>query len=134
MSYIPTANIDFSRLNQRITIERAVNHLDENGGILQTWQPWKTVWASIEPLSNSEHSYLLNVKGNQISHVIIIRYLADLKLSDRCCWHQRIFHPHSIINQREQDRFITLLTTELVTETTIFTDPPATAPTTPTAE
>lgn len=122
MSNNQLSSVPFGKLNCRLVIERALNQTDEAGGMLAEWQPWKTIWANIEPIANTEHNFLSNVKGNLVSHVITIRYLAELQLSDRFCWHTRIFYPYSIINEHEAGRFQLILTKELINETPLLTD------------
>ena len=46
--------MDIGKLNKRIAIQKRKIFIDENGFEVETWEDYKTIWASIKNLNGKE--------------------------------------------------------------------------------
>ncbi|MDF2546141.1 MAG: phage head-tail adaptor, putative, family [Anaerosolibacter sp.] len=102
------------RLKHRITIQGVEGTVEnECHEDVPNYVPWKTVWASVEPLRGKEYLQVDRVNA-EVTHRIVIRYLAGLKPDMRIDFKGRVFDIQSIINVDEENREMQLMCLEKV--------------------
>jgi len=102
------------RLRHKITFQKIVNSQDELGAPLvgsSGYENFKTVWASITPISGKE-SFLSNADFSKTTHKIKIRFTSNIDASLRIVWQNRIFNILNTRNVEEVDREIEILAWE----------------------
>lgn len=101
-------------LKNKIIFQSIGNTTNAFGEIEEgNFQDYKTVWASITPVSGKE-SFLSNADFSMVSHKIKIRYIPNLNASMRIKWGVRIFHINYLRNISESNDEIEILATEFV--------------------
>ena len=71
------------------------------------------VWASIEPLSDSEGK-LVDGRDEILTHRIVMRYLSSISATHQVVYGSRTFQIVSVINKGERDKELHLLCKERV--------------------
>lgn len=102
------------RLRNKITIQTIVNSVDEFGQPLigqNGYEDYKTVWASIVPISGKE-SFLSNVDFSKTTHKIKIRYIPNINASMRIIWQGRFFNIINVRNIEEMNKEYEILAWE----------------------
>lgn len=102
------------RLRNKITIQTIVNEVDDFGQPLLNgsgYTDYKTVWASVIPVSGKE-SFLSNTDFSKTTHKIKIRYIPNIKASMRILWQGRIFNIVNVRNIEEMNREYEILAWE----------------------
>lgn len=67
-----------SKLRQRITVYKQTSGRSPTGAVsTPTWTPWRTLWASIEPLSVKD-VLTAQASGSHITARCILRYRNDI--------------------------------------------------------
>lgn len=67
-----------SKLRQRITVYKQTSGRSPTGAVSTlTWTPWRTLWASIEPLSVKD-VLTAQASGSHITARCILRYRNDI--------------------------------------------------------
>lgn len=95
------------KLRHRISIQRKERTPDGAGGWYDTWvEKWK-VYAQIKPSSGGENLVAMRLQAS-ITHDIVIRYLPDIKASDKIVFEDRSFNIVSIIDVEERKRWYQL--------------------------
>lgn len=112
--------IDIGRLNKRITFmqlkdkdENGVPFENELGNNIQKLMPYKTVWASVEPISGKEYLEAQRAK-NELTHRIYTRYFPDITVDMLINFKGRKFKIESVINYQEGNEMLQFLCTEMV--------------------
>ena len=101
-------------LKNKITLQTIGNSTNAFGEIEEgNFQDYKTVWASIIPVSGKE-SFLSNANFSTVSHKIKIRYIPNLNASMRIIWKGRIFNINYLRNISESNDEIEILATEFI--------------------
>lgn len=100
-------NFKIADLRHRLELEAPARTPDTGGGASITWVKEADLWAMIEPKSGSE-----GVQGHQtetiITHTIIIRHRQDVLPEKRLRKGQRLFEILTVINHKEEDKFLKL--------------------------
>ncbi len=102
------------KLRHRITFLHLVERENEVGDTYLVEEPWKTVWASVEPLRGREYYEARKIQS-EATHKITIRYLVGIKPDMKIDFKGRMLEiegPPS--NPEERDRFLELLCKEKV--------------------
>lgn len=81
---------DLSDLKHRIILEAPVETDDGAGGVIRTFAPLATLWASLTPLSGQPHKGEDRLLGS-VTHKIIIRERAGITRLHRFTWQSRVF-------------------------------------------
>lgn len=101
-------------LRHRITIQQpAQGAPDSFGGRQNVFTTFATVWGSIAPLSGREMDYARGFDA-QVSHRVIMRYVAGILPSFRILYGSRTFSITAALNAEERNRMLTLYCTELI--------------------
>lgn len=107
--------IDVGRLNKRITFLKYTETENELGSTIQELAPYKTVWASVEPVNGKEY-YEAQVTRNELTWNIYIRYsmewTPDVDMIIQ--YGKRFFNIISIIDNREAHKLYKIVCTEKV--------------------
>lgn len=102
-----------AKLNQRITIEEAIETPDDKGGFITAWSPKMIVWAEISPISAHQNFETHKIE-DVVSHIIIMRFIEGVDTKMRIKYNDRIFNIKGIINVREKNRILKIKTEEVL--------------------
>lgn len=69
--------MDIGDLRHRITFQKLITAVNENGFEIQTWQNYKTVWSSVSNLSGREYYQAAAIKGEKTVK-FLIRYMEGI--------------------------------------------------------
>jgi SPP1 family predicted phage head-tail adaptor len=107
--------IDAGRLDKRVVIQTSSRASDGIGGFTESWMAREPVWAAIEPAtaSNVERRVGHQVEA-KVSHLVTIRYLTGVLMTDRVLFGSRIFQIRGIANRDERNAVLTLACEERV--------------------
>lgn len=108
--------IDIGRLNKRITFCRLVEKDNEINQSIQDVEPYKKVWASVEPVSGKEY-YEAQREKNKLTYKIYTRYFKDINQNMIIDFKGRKFEIESMINYRENCEMLQFVCTEIVGDT-----------------
>jgi SPP1 family predicted phage head-tail adaptor len=95
------------KLNKRILLQRCVETEDGFGGGATSWVDVAYAWASIEPLEGREY-YQAQQINSAITHKVRIRYRDGITPDMRFVYNGRTFHIDSVVNEREERRFLVI--------------------------
>lgn len=102
------------RLRHRITFMHLVKGQNEVGDDVLVERPWKTVWASVEPLKGREYFEARKIES-EATHKIIIRYLPGITPDMKIDFKGRIFNFEGPpINPEERNKYLEIYATEVV--------------------
>jgi SPP1 family predicted phage head-tail adaptor len=80
------------KLPHRVTVQQLTQTTKATtGDQTETWTPRETVWAAIEPVAGNERFASAQIQGD-VTHMITIRPIADIKSSWRLTHEGRTFH------------------------------------------
>jgi SPP1 family predicted phage head-tail adaptor len=95
-----------SKLNKRITITRPITTISASGQqTITEWEPFAQAWANVRPLRGTE-KFEANQIGNTVTHKITVRYRDDIDEGMRLCYDQKELDIKTIINVREENRWL----------------------------
>lgn len=79
------------RLRHTVRVQRASEVRGLSGMVTFTWTDLEPIWrASIEPVTlRSQERLVANQKLQEITHVVMMRYLRGLLAKDRILWNDR---------------------------------------------
>jgi SPP1 family predicted phage head-tail adaptor len=100
-------------LDQRITIQVAARSQDSIGNEILTWQPWQTVWASVQTSGGTETFYSAQVLA-EATHKIKMRYLAGVVAAMRIIWKGRTLEITHVDSSRQRQGELYLICQEVV--------------------
>lgn len=108
--------IDVGRMNKKITFMEYTDTPDELGQSKQGYEEYKTVWASVEPISSKEIIEAGKYEG-EISHRIYIRFRNDITTDMLIKYKDRKFEISAPpIDTKEEHVLLTILCREKVGE------------------
>lgn len=93
--------INLTELNQQVKIQQAVNVIDGFGGFISIWADFEEVWAKVLPMSLVKNA-IQGVKGQQITHTLVLRFRADLNASMRIILEDKILEIDRVYELEEQ--------------------------------
>ena len=102
------------KLPHRVTVQQLTQTTKEStGDQTETWIPRESVWAAIEPIAGNERFASAQIQGD-VTHMITIRPIDDLKSSWRITHEGRTFHiAQPPINIEERGRKMVLMCKEM---------------------
>lgn len=100
-------------LDQQIIIQIAAISRGGSGEQIQTWQTWRTVWASIQTTGGNEHFYNPQLVAES-THKILIRHLAGVTTDMRIVWKGRTLDIVYIDPSRQRQGEMYLLCKEVI--------------------
>jgi SPP1 family predicted phage head-tail adaptor len=98
-------------LRHRVTIETKGEERDEHGGVVETWFPVATVWASVQPLQGRE-LFLAQQVDARLSHRVTLRYQAEVTPTHRLVFKERALYPVEVQQVDERGRTTVILAME----------------------
>ncbi len=96
-------------LNRRITIESLTQTKDAQGGMVDTWTNFGSLWAKIVNLSGNEKRLTDNGgKAAEARTEFTIRYFASITAKHRIIYNGKRYNIKHVNNYNEQNRFMIL--------------------------
>ncbi len=108
MRKIESAQVETGRLDRRITIERQATTIDDLGQETGDWETLNVRWAGLKTLRGQELERARQLVPDATTE-ITIRHFADLLVTDRILFHDRIFNI-GVIDDVEFDNVFMILT------------------------
>jgi SPP1 family predicted phage head-tail adaptor len=102
-------------LKERVVIEERTTAQDEFGQPVETWLPWATVYASIEPLSGREF-FAAQQANAEITARIRIRYQPEVNARMRIVHAGRIYNIRAVIDPGMRHEELELMCSEGVND------------------
>lgn len=99
-----------ANLNRRIVIEALTQTKDAQGGVVDTWASFATVWAQIKNLSGNER-HLTQAGGGQVAEArteFTIRFLSGVTAKHRISYGGKVFNIKHVNDYAEEHRFMVL--------------------------
>ena len=103
------------RLRHRGVLQSKVETRGDAGGVVTTYLTQATVWCGIEPLSGRELTAIQQTQ-NEARVRIVLRYYSGLDETWRVVNNGKAYAIHSVINENERDRMMTLMCSQGVKE------------------
>jgi SPP1 family predicted phage head-tail adaptor len=101
------------RLRHRIEIINRSSSQDSTGGTnIDAGTTFATVWASVEPLNGTDAAAAGSFVS-QVSHQVVVRYLAGVNSSMVVSFEGRFFQIVSVLNPIERKKMLVLLCKEI---------------------
>lgn len=97
--------VNIGELKQRITLERLARSINNNGFEIETWEPFKTVWAKVENLHGREYFTAAQVKAEKTVK-FTIRYIKGIDETMRILFKDKVYNITSIDNIKYQNKFV----------------------------
>ena len=99
-------------LKHKISIEIYTSSTNEFNEETKQWEFYRSVYASITPLSAKE--YFKAGVHSEATHKVEIRYISEITSKMRIIYDNRIFNIESVLNIREENKTLQLICTEVV--------------------
>lgn len=99
------------KLRKRIEIQRRSTTRDSYGQPTTAWETLATTQAEIEPMSGRELVAAMAVQS-EVTHTVTIRYRPGINATLRIKYADRLFNIHSVIDESERHRMLTLMCSE----------------------
>ncbi len=100
------------KFNHRITLQRAIQNIDNFGDTITTYKDISTVWAIIKPINIEQN--LSRLKSDvETTHLITIKYFKEAQKCKRIIYNSRIFNVLTAICPKEEREFIIFSTKEI---------------------
>jgi len=104
--------MEIGELRHRITLQRFTTIVSENGFDIETWQDYKTIWASISNLYGREYYQAAAIQVEKTVK-FIIRYIEDVDTSTRILFRGKQYHITFIDNMKYANKFIEIKALEV---------------------
>lgn len=101
------------QLRHKIRIEQVTETRTNSGAIAETWGNFKTVRAEVIPQSGREYFNNSQVSSQETAR-FNIHYTPGITTKMRIIFNNRTYDIHEVINNREHNRFITMVGVEYV--------------------
>lgn len=89
------------KLRHRVTIQRATETRNAQGGVIRAWAKIAERWAAIEPMAGSERLQAAKMKAES-THIVTIRHYDGLTTKDRLLYGTRTMEIGAIANLSER--------------------------------
>ena len=104
--------VSIGEMKHRITFQKLVVNVDENGFEVKEWQDYKTIWASVYNLSGREYYQAAAIQAEKTVK-FTIRYLLDLTADLGIAFEDRQYNITSIDNIKYEDKYIEIKALEV---------------------
>jgi len=104
--------MSIGEMKHRITFQKFVVNVDENGFEVEEWQDYKTVWASVSNLSGREYYQAATIQAEKTVK-FTIRYLLGLTADLGIAFEDRQYNITSIDNIKYEDKYIEIKALEV---------------------
>jgi len=99
---VPKSIVKIAELDKRITIEQNSRISDGQGGYLESWTTFATVWAKVKPVNQKERYFSQQIQP-VTTHKITIRKLDGVNSQMRISFEGRIMQINGQITADEKD-------------------------------
>ena len=96
------------QLDQRVTVERLEEGVDELGQPVSTWIALVTVWAAVEPLTGREY-IAAAAAVSEVTTRIRLRYRPGITPADRVNHEGKLYGITSLIDYKSANRELVLM-------------------------
>ena len=90
-------------LRHLVTVQKATEGRDAQGGVTRSWTTHASTWASIRPLSGNERVTAMQV-SELVTHRVIMRYVSGLTCSMRVLFGSRVLSLVNILDIIEKHK------------------------------
>lgn len=104
--------MEIGDLRHRITFQRLTSAVNENGFEVETWQDYKTVWASISNLSGREYYQAAAIQAEKTVK-FLIRYTEGIDTSMRILFKEKHYDITSIDNMKYENKLMEIKSLEV---------------------
>lgn len=94
-------------LKHRITFQRLVTTINENGFEVEVWEGYKTVWASVANLSGREYYETAAIQTEKTVK-LVIRHIEDIDTAMRIIFNNKQYNIIYIDNINYESRYVEL--------------------------
>lgn len=103
-----------SSFRHRVEVQAVSTTSDGQGGVSESWDTIKTVWASIKPVRAYEKFQAMQLE-TPITHKITMRFQDGITTAKRLLYGTRIFHIVEVINIDDANVYLNLTCKEIET-------------------
>jgi len=100
-----------ARLNRLVTFQRKQEEQDGPFEVVSSWEDVFSAYAEVKPLRAAEQIENMRV-GHKVSHLITVRYNADVTPDMRILYGARVFEIEGLVNVGEGNRLMQVFATE----------------------
>ncbi|WKL20629.1 phage head closure protein [Agrobacterium tumefaciens] len=97
--------LDPGKLTARLELEVSAQTSDGQGGAAESWNVLRSLWAAIEPVSDSSHERA-SAEGVTIAHRVWLAHRSDIAAGMRFRKGRRILAIRTVMDPDETGRFI----------------------------
>ena len=99
-------------LRHRITFQRLISTVNENGFEDEAWQDYKTAWASVSNLSGREYYQAAAIQAEKTIK-FLVRYIEDIDTSMKIIFKDKQYNITSIDNMKYKNKYIEIKALEV---------------------
>lgn len=104
--------MEIGDLRHRITFQKLITAVNENGFEIQTWQNYKTVWSAVSNLSGREYYQAAAIKGEKTVK-FLIRYVEGIDESMIILFKKKQYNITFIDNMKYVNKYIEIKAVEV---------------------
>ncbi len=104
--------MEIGELRHRITFQKLITILNENGFEIDTWKDYKMVWASISNLQGREYYAAAAIKAENTVK-FKIRYIYGIDTTMRIMFREKSYNIISIDNIKYENKYIEIKAMEV---------------------
>ncbi|KAA3503191.1 head-tail adaptor protein [Rhizobium rhizogenes] len=97
--------LDPGKLTARLELEGRIETSDGQGGAAENWSVLRSLWAAIEPVSDTSHERA-SAEGVTITHRVWLMWRSDIAAGMRFRKGRRILAIRTVMDPDETRRFI----------------------------
>ncbi|MES5048451.1 phage head closure protein [Rhizobium nepotum] len=97
--------LDPGKLTARLELDVRTQTLDGQGGAAESWSVLRSLWAAIEPVSDTSHERV-SAEGVTITHRVWLAWRSDIAAGMRFRKGRRILAIRTVMDPDETGRFI----------------------------
>ena len=100
-------------MKQRVSIMKQSDGQNSYGEVRDVWDVMAIVWADVEPL-RGRALFQASQTYSEVSYKITIRYQPGILPNMRILYKDKTFHIISVINIKEQNRYLEIMCKEVI--------------------
>jgi len=104
--------VEIGDLRHRITFQKLITAVNENGFEVETYQNYKTVWSAVSNLSGREYYQAAAIKGEKTVK-FLIRYMEGIDESMRILFRDKQYNISFIDNMKYINKYIEIKAVEV---------------------
>lgn len=99
-------------LRHRITFQKLISTVNENGFKTEDWQDYKTIWASVSNLTGKEYYQAAAIQAEKTVK-FKVRYFEDIDTSMRILFKDSKYNINSIDNREFTNKYLEIKALEV---------------------